>query len=368
MAPTNNAAFLTAKHTPLKIQQSSYTSPGEHEIVIKNAAIAINPYDWIVQEAASMIVGWAKLPMVIGTDIAGEVVEVGSQVSRFHAGDRVVAYAVGLDKRVNRSAECGFQEYVVARDFMASPIPESMSFETASVLPLGLSTAACGLFMKDYLNLPHPTAQPSPTGKTLLVWGGSTSVGCNAIQLARASGHEVITTASPKNHDYLKGLGATECFDYKSPTVARDIIAAFAKRTCAGAISIGTGSARKCIEIVGSVKGNKFVAVATLDNPGFPKGALDYPGFIASVMSGMVGNGVRSRIKGVSTKFINGSDLVANEVGKAIWDDYLPKALQEGSFVPAPESQVVGKGLEQLEEAMQMNKKGVSAKKLVVKL
>jgi hypothetical protein len=70
-------------------------------------------------------------------------------------------------------------------------------------------------------------------------------------------------------------------------------------------------------------------------------------------------------MKGVSAKMINGSDLVANEVGKAIYEDFLPKALEHKKFLPAPEPQVVGKGLERVQEAMDMSKRGVSAKLVV---
>ena len=58
------------------------------------------------------------------------------------------------------------------------------------------------------------------------IFGGSTSVGANAIQLAVAAGYEVISTASPKNHAYVRGLGASEVFDYHSATVVADMIKA----------------------------------------------------------------------------------------------------------------------------------------------
>ena len=368
MAPSNKAAFLIAKAAPLKLKPSTYTPPDKNEMVVKNVAVAINPYDYIIQEAHNLVVSWVKLPFILGTDVAGEIVDVGKGVTRFKVGDRVVAHAVGLDKRVNRACEGGFQEYTVLREHMTSAIPQAMSYETACVMPLALSTAACALFQKDYLALPFPTTSPTPSGKTLLVWGGSTSVGCNAIQLARAAGYEVIATASPKNHNYLKKLGAVEVFDYNSTTVVPDIISAFKNRSAAGAVSIGPGSFRKCIDILGGCQGNKFIAQATLDMPAFPKGALDFPPFIVGTLTKMISGNIRSSMKGVSAKMINGSDLVANEVGKAIYEDFLPKALEQNIYLPAPEPQVVGKGLEHVQEAMDMSKKGVSAKKLVVTL
>ena len=73
-----------------------------------------------------------------GTDVAGEVVEVGSNVTRFRAGDRIVGQAVGSDEKQNTSAKGGFQSYTVLLADIASPIPDRMSFENAAVLPLGL--------------------------------------------------------------------------------------------------------------------------------------------------------------------------------------------------------------------------------------
>jgi NADPH:quinone reductase-like Zn-dependent oxidoreductase len=64
--------------------------------------------------------------------------------------------------------------------------------------------------------------EPKENGKTVLIWGGASSVGACAIQLAAASGATVLTTASPANHDFVKSLGADHVFDYRSPTVMDD--------------------------------------------------------------------------------------------------------------------------------------------------
>lgn len=99
---------------------------------------------------------------------------------------------------------------------MASLIPSTLFYESAAIIPLGLATAACGLFQKDHLAREYLSISSKPTGKALLVWGGSTSVDSNAIQLAVAGSYEVLTTASPKNFDYVKKLGASQVFDYNS--------------------------------------------------------------------------------------------------------------------------------------------------------
>jgi NADPH:quinone reductase-like Zn-dependent oxidoreductase len=233
--PTNTAAWINAKNAQLEVGPAPYNPPGDDQIVIRNHAVAINPLDWIIQVEGSLTYRWLNYPTVLGSDVAGEVVEVGQAVTCFRVGDRVLGHAVGSDKDSNRAAEGGFQLYTVVLERMASPIPDTLPFEDAAVLPLAVSTAACGLFQTDQLGLRHPSVNTEPTGQTLLVWGGSTIVGSNAIQLAAAAGYEVITTASPRNFEYVKSLGAAQVFDYNSPTVVPDIIAAFQGRTLAGA-------------------------------------------------------------------------------------------------------------------------------------
>lgn len=121
-------------------------------------------------------------------------------------------------------ANSAFQSHPVVLDTLVSPIPDSMTFEEAVVLPLAISTACAGLYDKHLLNLPLPSAKkPASNGTTILIWGGASSVGATAVQLAAASGVTVVTTASPANHEFVKSLGASAVFDYKSPTVVEDI-------------------------------------------------------------------------------------------------------------------------------------------------
>ncbi|KAF2729913.1 GroES-like protein [Polyplosphaeria fusca] len=316
-----------------------------------------------------MMMNWVQYPFILGDDVAGEVVEVGPLVSRFKPGDRVVGHAVSIDKRSNRASEGAFQEYVVLRDNLVSTIPDDLSFERACVLPLCLSTAACGLFMKDYLGLAHPMSKTQKTGQTLVVWGGSTSLGSNAIQLAVAAGYEVITTASPKNFDYVRKLGATEVFDYRSATAAADIISALKKRSFAGAIAIGDGSMEACIEIVAvsAGKGRKFISQASLPQPkqSPPKG-MALVSFIAGFLWFSASTFLKCKMKGIQYKFIWGDDLMANEVGSAIYEHFLPEALATGKYIAAPEPHVVGHGLEHIQAALDLVQKGVSARKVVV--
>ena len=338
--PSNTAAWLTAKGVPLEVKSSPYTSPGENEIVVKNGAVAINIVDWSLQDMGETLFPWLTYPHVLGADVAGEVVEVGSAVSRFQIGDRVIGHAIG--NRTSKSPNGAFQMYTVVLAHMASPIPSSLTYESAAVLPLAVSTAACGLFQKDHLALQYPSISHRPAGKALLIWGGSSSVGSNAIQLAVAAGYEVITTASPKNFDYVKKLGASQAFDYHSNTIVDDLIDAFKGKTIAGALAVTRGSGEACVEVVDKSIGDKFVSMA-----------MPVPDNLPS---------------GVGTKFIFASDIKDSEVSKAVYVDFLPKALAGGKYIVAPDPQIAGKGLQCIQTGLEILKKGVSAKKVVVSL
>ena len=134
------------------------------------------------------------------------------------------------------SKQGGFQLYSVLPDVTVAPIPDSLTFGRAAVLPLPLSTATASLYQTDFLGLPLPRNGAQPTGQTILVWGGSSSVGSCAIQLAAASGLKVVTTASKKNFAAVTALGAEYVFDYESETVIDDVVASLKNTKFAGAI------------------------------------------------------------------------------------------------------------------------------------
>lgn len=371
--PSNTAAWLPAKGARFQIASAPYPSPRENEIVVRNRAVAVNPIDWVIQIAGDFVFSWIALPFVLGSDLAGDVVEVGAGVSRFKPGDRVLAHAVGTDRTRNSAAEGSFQAYTVVLATMAAPIPDAMPYERAAVLPLGLSTAACGLFETDQLALAAPSVPRKPNGKTLLVWGGSTSVGSNAIQLAVAAGCDVVATASRKNFDYVKNLGASKVFDYNDASVIADVVDALKGKTIAGAFAVGPGSAEACVDVVGACKGNKFVAMATypvsFEHPpdGRPARFRRLTTIRRFVWFSLTMR-LKCRMRGVRTKFIFGSSLINNEVGTMIYVDFLPKALAEGRYRAAPDPSVAGNGLEAIQAALDVQRKGVSAAKVVVTL
>lgn len=371
--PINHALWLAAKRGPLEPGPAPYTAPGHGEIVIRAHAVAVNPFDRIVQALGDLVLSHLAYPAVLGTDVAGEVVAIGEGVTRFKVGDRVLGHAAGMEKARNRAAEGAFQHYVVLIEHMTSPIPDAMPFEAAAVLPLGISTAACGLFQQDMLALAPPAVDPAPREEVVIVWGGSTSVGSNAIQLAKAAGYDVLTTCSPHNFDYVRSLGASHAIDYHARDAVPQLIAALAGRRCAGALSIGEGSAKACIDVLGAAKGPHFLAQVTppasFDDVPRGRGRLRrLVPVLARVVIGSIALNLRARRRGVRTAMIWGGSLINNEVGPLIYVHFLPEALARRGYIAAPEPRVVGTALTDIPAALEQQRQGVSARKLVVRL
>ncbi|PYH93853.1 zinc-binding oxidoreductase CipB [Aspergillus ellipticus CBS 707.79] len=337
----NVAAWVTeAKAYPFKVEEAPLWQPEEGEILVKNHAVAINPVDGLLQKKAFWPLNY---PTVLGQDVAGEVVAVGPDVTRFKIGDRVLGHAAGM--ATGRKQDNAFQGHTILKINMASELPDNISYEKAAVVPLAFSTACCGLFQDQFLKLQYPTEPRTPaTGSTVLVWGGAGSVGSNAIQLAVAAGYEVITTASPKNFQLVKKLGASQVFDYSRPTITEDLVQALQGKTLAGVMDcIGVSATPICAEVVNRSEGSKFVATV--------KGGFATPP------------------EGVEVKSVFGTTIKDNAVGKAVYENFLPHAMRVGNFTPAPEALIMGKGLESLQAAVDRYAEGgISAQKLVVTL
>ncbi|KAI1496870.1 oxidoreductase [Biscogniauxia marginata] len=337
---SNYAAFLVGhQRKPLRVKIADERYPDEDEIVVRNCAIAINQIDWKMQENP-----WTmfKYPIIMGTDVAGEVVDVGDNVTRFKIGDRVLGHAVSFGTEDERHA--GMQNYTVLMSNMVSPIPESLSFERAAVLPLGVSTAAAALFQKDCMALPKPSLNPVKTSKTVLIWGGTSSVGGNAIQLAVAAGCEVIATASPRKFDLVKQLGASEVVDYNNPNAVQELNRLLSTRELAGAFDAiaSDKTFETTAEVVAQANGRKFMA-STGDLEG------------------------KEAPKGVEAVGVLAVDIRESEVGEMIYEHFLPDALKAGKYFIAPEPYVVGKGLASVQAGLDVSKT-TPGKKVVVSI
>ena len=370
---SNQAAWINAKGQALTVSVAPMSQPGIGEILVRSRAIALNPFDGVVQTLGSLVTPWVTYPAVLGSDVTGEVVAVGASVSRFKPGDRVLGLALGIDKLANRAAEGAFQKFVILRQEAATAIPDSISFEQAAVLPLAVATAACGLFLKDQLGLRTPSLEGSETtGKTVLIWGGSTSVGSAAVQLAAAAGYEVVTTASPRNFDYVRELGASQVFDYNDEKVVAKLVTHLGNRDVVGALAIAAGSGASCIDVMSQCQGNRIVSMASsplsIDDAPLTNQFVWKLTHLPRLAVGFIGLAIRARLKGVTTRSIWGTALMKGTLGKTIFNDFLGPALASGRLVPAPKPLVAGHSLEAIPQALALLRRGVSARKVVVSL
>ncbi|EMG48633.1 hypothetical protein SBY92_003936 [Candida maltosa Xu316] len=193
----------------------------EDQILIKTKAFAVNPTDW-----KHIVYGFSKPGDVIGSDVSGVVEKVGSKVTNFQKGDIVSSFITG-----NVSPDSGaFAEYSVAypggtvkydHSLDNAPKPEASTIDSyagAASITLGLVTVAYS-----YSHSLKIASHIKPND-SILIWGGATATGVLAIQIAKLVYNlNVITTASPKNHEYLKSLGADQVLDYNDPEVVNKL-------------------------------------------------------------------------------------------------------------------------------------------------
>lgn len=231
-------------------------------------------------------------------------------------------------------AEGAFQEYTVALAPAVCRIPEAVSLEEAVVLPLAISTAAVGMYMKNQLNLPLPQYQSLPklSNKVLLVWGGSSSVGAVVIQMAVASGIRVATTCSPRNNAFVKSLGAEYTFNHSSTTVSKDIITTLKEAQLDLVGAYNTIANKPAGTICGQV------VVAFADSPSNTKRVASVP-----PAPDTLPDGVELVLLGPAATMF--TDPSRKDVAHYIWQEYCPKALETGLLKAVPEPLIVGEGL-----------------------
>ena len=167
--------------------------PGPSEMLVRVRAAGVNRPD--VMQRKGQYPPPPGAPDIPGLEIAGEVVSVGGQVSRWKIGDRICALVPGG----------GYAEYCATDEATALPVPKGFSFVEAAALPETFMTVWHNVFERGALK----------SGETLLVHGGSSGIGTTAIMLAKAFGAKVITTAgSPEKCEACRKLGADIAIDY----------------------------------------------------------------------------------------------------------------------------------------------------------
>jgi len=265
-------------------------APRPRDILVEVKAAGLNPVDFKFRQGKLRAILRPKLPLVLGNELAGEVIAVGSDVKRFGVGDRVFA-------RVAKDRAGAFAEQACVDEDDAAQMPPNLAFTAAAAVPLAGLTALQAL--RDELRL--------KPGQKVFISGGAGGVGTFAIQIAKWLGAHVTTTASNKGEALVRSLGCDEVIDY----TAQDISKA-GRRFDAGFDLIGGETLEQMFEIM--KPGTKIVSVAALPEPQTAIRDLDGRR-ILSMIFWLISYGIRSRARraGVSYRYLfmhpSGSDL-----------------------------------------------------------
>ncbi|BCW52191.1 oxidoreductase (plasmid) [Arthrobacter sp. StoSoilB13] len=176
----------------LELTDQPMPKVGPGMVLVKVKAASVNPVDWKIMAGYLDSFMDLQFPAIPGWDVAGVVESVGIDAPQFQPGDEVIAY--GRKDYVHGGS---FAEYIALPERLLARKPDSLDWNESAGLPLAGLTAFQVL---NRLGL--------KTGETVLIHGGSGGVGSVGVQIAAALGARVIATASPKNHDFLRSLGA----------------------------------------------------------------------------------------------------------------------------------------------------------------
>ncbi|MGB9687649.1 NADPH:quinone reductase [Thermogutta sp.] len=203
------AAYIEHYGPPevIKYGELPQPQPGDTEVLIRVGAVSVNPIDTYIR--AGIVPMPIPKPYILGCDVAGTVEAVGAKVTRFKVGDRVWGSNQGLLGRQGT-----FAEYVVADECWLYPTPQTVSDREAAAIALVGITAHLGLFRDARLQ----------AGETVFVHGGAGGVGSCVVQMAKAVGARVITTAgSDEKAELCRQLGADLVINYKKDNEEEEI-------------------------------------------------------------------------------------------------------------------------------------------------
>jgi len=193
------ALAIRRYNAPMEMMELTRPEPGQGELLVRVRAAGVNPLDYKIRDGAVKVLLPFSFPLILGTDLAGDVAATGPGVTKFKRGDAVYS-------RLDNDRIGAFAEYAVVRESAAATKPARLDYLEAASLPLVGLTAWQTLIELAQLR----------AGQKVLIHAGSGGVGTVAIQLAKHLGAQVATTTSGKNHALVKSLGADLVIDYRT--------------------------------------------------------------------------------------------------------------------------------------------------------
>lgn len=183
--------FPTIKEVPIP-------TIGKNDVLVKIIAASINPIDLKTKDGGLKMLLKYKMPLILGSDFAGVITEVGAEVLDFKIGDPVYG-------RVQKHRIGTFAEYIAVAQEDIALKPVNLTFEEAAAIPLvGLTSYQA---LHDIMNI--------KSGEKVLIQAGSGGIGTMAIQIAKMLGAYVTTTTSEKNFPLVNSLGADQVINYR---------------------------------------------------------------------------------------------------------------------------------------------------------
>ena len=268
----------------------------DDDVLVQVHAASVNPVDLKIRDGKLKLVLPYRLPFVLGNDLAGVVVRVGSRVRRFKPGDEVYA-------RPDKDRIGAFAEFISIREDAVANKPKQLTMEEAASIPLVGLTAWQALIERANLQRGHK----------VLIHAGSGGVGTFAIQLAKHVGATVATTTSTANLEWVKRLGADIVIDYKKDdfeTILRDYDAVLDTQ--------GGQTLEKSLRVL--KPGGKLISISGPPDPDFAKD-MGLPWVLRQVMrllSYRIRKGAKRHRVSYSFLFMKPSGDQLREIGALI--------------------------------------------------
>ena len=347
----NLAATIPSPKAPLEIQPIEAYNPDPHELLVRNEIIAFNPVEYKIAKLALIPVSY---PAILGSTLAGTIAAVGSQVTNFQVGQRVV-----ISKRFGTIGNQygAYQRYVLVagKEIMVSRVPANGD-AAAMVSVMMNATCVVGLF-SGRLGLERPSldgvgaikSAASTKGKKILVYGGSSAFCGLSVQYLSRAGYTVVTTSSPKQHEFVSGLSLhAVVIDHtaESEVVIQGLVEKGPYDIVVDAISVPHTLAITARVLAAQGGGILY----TMNPPPAPSGNKTLP-------------------DGVECRFEPWSDSLYEEKNRELqqWtvNEYLSHGIARGLVTPLPIEKIPG-GLKGVDKALNRLHEGVGGIRLVV--
>jgi NADPH:quinone reductase-like Zn-dependent oxidoreductase len=307
---------------------------GPNGVLVQVRAASVNPVDWKLRQGLLHAVMPVVFPVIWGRDLAGVVTEVGPSVTLFKPGDEVYGMKDGYVAKTYRGT---YAEYVVVPEKSLAPKPKNLSYEEASAVPASALTAWQAMVNQGKLK----------PGQRVLIHAGAGGVGVMAIQIAKAFGAYVAATASTRNQDFLRDLGADLTIDYTREKIG-DIRPKF------DLVLDGVGK-RVWPDSFRALKAGGRLVTLTMPIPDESTGKLR---FFATAISGLV--------SGVARGLVTGKRLLVTRVKSRGGElEKISALIEAGKVRPVIEKVFA---LEEIAEAHQLSERGHVRGKLIMRI